>query len=94
MVEVASSVGVLVRRDLYDGFVVHVEEHVLWSVHISAEGEVVDFAGVALVQVLPNDEVEYLIIARVNAEILEHSLELLVSHVAGLCSIEVLKAGL
>ena len=57
-------------------------EHVLGSVDVGAEREVVNFSLISLVEVLSNDQVEDLLLRRVNAQILEDSLELLARHVA------------
>jgi hypothetical protein len=57
-------------------------EHVLWSVHIGSEREVVDLTLVALVEVFADDQVEDMLFGGMKAEVLEHSLELLGGNVA------------
>ena len=64
-------------------------EHILWSVDILAEFEIVNFLVVAAVAVLSNDEVEDFVTLWHQVELLEHAEELLLSNVLTLRSVEV-----
>ena len=66
-------------------------EDVLWLIDISAELEVVDLSDISLVKVLPDKELEEILIRRDDLELFHHSSELLHSDVAGLGSVIILE---
>jgi hypothetical protein len=66
-------------------------EHVLWSVHVLAEREVIHLLGVSLVEVLSGDELKDLVGGRDDIELFEHSSELASSHMATFGLVKVLE---
>lgn len=64
-------------------------EHVLWSVDILAEVEVVDFLGVATITVTASNEVKHRITGRHDIQVLHHAQELLGSDVLRLGPVKV-----
>lgn len=69
-------------------------EHILGTIHILAEQEVVDFLCVAAVTVIANDEVKHFVAGRHNVEGLQDSEELLRRDVQLLRPVEVHETGL
>ena len=69
-------------------------EHIFRSVHICAKLEVVDFLWVALIKVLPWDQLKGLVKGWHKSQLLQHSSKLLSRHMTALGFIKVLERGL
>ena len=69
-------------------------EHIFRAVNVSDKSKVVNLSLIIFVKILSDDEIKHLIRGREQSEILQDSLELLISHVAGLSPVEILEAWL
>lgn len=67
------------------------EEHVLWSINVSAELEIVDLSNVALVEVFSQENLEQVLRWWNKSKLFQNSSELFSSDMATVCSIIILE---